>query len=99
MTVPREACYQQLPMLPKKRNETNSPTTYTMPVNGEIMRTSSRWRSLMVALLGLMLLFWYLTQPRVQMLHGADIVGLMGCGACLGIGIAGLFGRLKLRNV
>ena len=28
----------------------------------------------------------------------ADIVGLMGCGACLGVGIAGLFGRLKLRN-
>jgi hypothetical protein len=62
------------------------------------MRKDSRWSSLMVALLGLMLLFWYMTQPRVQALHGADIVGLTGCGACLGIGITGLFGRLKLRN-
>jgi len=38
--------------------------------------------------------FWYLTQPRVQALHRADIVGLTACGAC----IAGLFGRLVIRN-
>ena len=75
----------------------NSNETYRMLVNGEIMQ-KSRWSGLSVALLGLMLLFWYLTQPRVQMLHGADIVGLTGCGACLGIGIAGLFGRLRIRD-
>jgi hypothetical protein len=63
------------------------------------MRKSSRRSSFMVALLGMMLLFWYLIQPRVQRLHGADIVGLMACGACLGIGIAGLFGRFKVRNM
>ena len=51
----------------------------------------------MVALLGLMLLFWYLSQPRVRALHG-DIVGLMACGACLGIGFVGLIGQLKIRD-
>ena len=45
-----------------------------------------------------MLLFWYLNQPRVQMLHGADIVGLVGCGASFGIALAGLIGKLKVRN-
>jgi hypothetical protein len=62
------------------------------------VKKSSRWSSLTVALLGIMLLFGYLTQPRVQALHRADIVGLTACGACLGIGIAGLFGRLVIRN-
>ena len=45
---------------------------------------------------GLMFLFRYLGQPRIQMLHGADIVGLTGCGACLGVGIVGLIGLLRL---
>jgi hypothetical protein len=45
-----------------------------------------------------MMIFWYLTQPRVQMLHGADIVGLTGCGACLGVGFVGLIGRLRIRD-
>lgn len=60
------------------------------------MQKRSRFTGLILFLMGLMFLFWYLTQPRVQMLHGADIVGLTGCGACLGVGLAGLFGRLKL---
>jgi hypothetical protein len=29
-------------------------------------------------------------------LNGADIVGLTGCGACLGVGIVGLIGLLRL---
>jgi hypothetical protein len=58
------------------------------------VKKSSRWSSLTVALLGIMLLFEYLTQPRVQALHRADIMGLTACGAC----IAGLFGRLVIRN-
>ncbi len=29
------------------------------------------------------------------MLHGVDIVGLMAFGACLTLGVAGLFGRLR----
>jgi hypothetical protein len=58
------------------------------------VKKSSRWSSLTVALLGIMLLLGYLTQPRVQALHRADIVGFTACGAC----IAGLFGRLVIRN-
>jgi len=60
------------------------------------MLKRSRFMGLTLLLMGLMLLFWYLTQPRVQMLHGADIVGLTGCGACFGVGTAGLIGRLRL---
>lgn len=52
------------------------------------MKTRSRFAGLLVLLVGLMNRFRYLNQPRVQMLHGADILGLTGCGACLGVGIA-----------
>jgi hypothetical protein len=48
--------------------------------------------------MGTMVLLSILSKPRVQMLHGADIVGLIACGACFGIGFAGLLGRLRLRN-
>ena len=60
------------------------------------MKKRSRFAGLLVLLMGLMFLFRYLNQPRVQMLHGADIVGLTGCGACLGVGIVGLIGLLRL---
>lgn len=60
------------------------------------MRARSRFAGLAVSLMGVMFLLRSLGQPRVQMLHRADIVGLMGCGACLGVGIVGLLGRLRL---
>jgi hypothetical protein len=60
------------------------------------MQKSSRFMGLIILLMGFMFLFRYLNQPRIQMLHGADIVGLTGCGACLGVGIVGLLGRLRL---
>jgi hypothetical protein len=62
------------------------------------MQKSSRKAGLSLLIFAVMLLFWYLTQPRVRALHGADIVGLMACGACFGIAFAGLIGQLKLRN-
>ncbi len=62
------------------------------------MQKSSRKAGLSLLIFAVMLLFWYLSQPRIQMLHGADIVGLMGCGACFGIAFAGLFGRLRVRS-
>jgi len=43
------------------------------------MQTRSRFAGLAVLLMGLMFLFRYLGQPRIQMLHGADIVGLWTC--------------------
>lgn len=60
------------------------------------MQTRSRFAGLAVLLMGLLSLFRSLGQPRIQMLHGADILGLTGCGACLGVGIVGLIGRLRL---
>ncbi len=62
------------------------------------MKIRSRFAGLIVLLMGLMFLFRDLNKPRVQMLHGADIVGLTGCGACLGVGIVGLIGLLRLRK-
>jgi len=60
------------------------------------MQGRSRFTGLLLLLMGSMFLFRYLIQPRVQMLHGSDIVGLTGCGACLGVGLTGLLGRLRL---
>jgi hypothetical protein len=51
------------------------------------MHIRSRVAGLAVLPTGLMSLFRYLGSSRVQMLHGVDIVGLTGCGACLGVGI------------
>jgi hypothetical protein len=60
------------------------------------MQKSSRFAGLVVLLMGCLSLVAALSQPRIHMLHGADIVRLTGCGACLGVGIIGLFGRLRL---
>ena len=37
-----------------------------------------------------------LGNPRVEALHGSDVVELVASGMFLGIGFAGLMGRLKL---
>lgn len=60
------------------------------------MQKSSRITGLVILLFGFIYLFASLGQPRIQMLHGSDIVRLTGCGACLGVGIIGLLGRLRL---
>jgi hypothetical protein len=39
-----------------------------------------------------------LANPRVAELHGSDVVTLTGCGACFGVGLVALLGRLKLRS-
>ena len=62
------------------------------------MRKSGRFTGLILALLGTMVLLSNLSKPRVEALHGADIVGLLASGACFGIAFAGLLGRLRLRN-
>jgi len=48
--------------------------------------------------MGALVLLTNLSKPRVQALHGADIVGLIACGICFGVAFVGLIGRLKLRN-
>ncbi len=62
------------------------------------MKKSSRFTGLILALMGTMVLLNNLAKPRVEALHGADIVGLLASGACFGIAIAGLLGRLRVRN-
>jgi hypothetical protein len=61
-------------------------------------RRSSRFTGLILALLGTLVLLTNLSKPRVQALHGADIVGLIACGICFGVAFVGLMGRLKVRN-
>ena len=62
------------------------------------MQKSSRLTGLFVALLGLMALLASLSKPRVEALHGSDILGLIGSGMCFGVAFVGLIGRLKVRN-
>ncbi len=62
------------------------------------MEKRSRITGLMVLLFGLMALFGSLSKPRVEALHGADIVGLIGCGMCFGVALVGLLGRLMVRK-
>jgi hypothetical protein len=35
-------------------------------------------------------------KPRIETLHGSDILGLVASGICLGIGFVGLIGRLNI---
>jgi hypothetical protein len=58
----------------------------------------SRITGLLVALLGVMTLLASLSKPRMEALHGSDVVGLIGSGMCFGVAVVGLLGRLKLRN-
>lgn len=62
------------------------------------MNKRSRIAGAFVLLFGLMSLFSSLSKPRVQALHGSDIVGLIACGACFAIALVGLLGRLKMLN-
>jgi len=58
----------------------------------------SRIAGAFALLSGLMSLFSSLTKPRVQALHGSDILGLIASGACLAVALSGLLGRLKILN-
>jgi hypothetical protein len=62
------------------------------------MDKRSRIAGAFVLIFGLMSLFSSLSKPRVQALHGSDILGLMASGACLAVALVGLFGRLNIPN-
>ncbi|HVT91543.1 MAG TPA: hypothetical protein VHD76_01765 [Bryobacteraceae bacterium] len=62
------------------------------------MEKRSRIVGLVLLLVGSVALISSLTKPRVQALHGADILGLIGAGACLGVALFGLLGRLRIRE-
>ena len=59
------------------------------------LKHSSRFTGLVIALLGVMKLLNDLGKPRVEALHGVDVLGLVTAGALLGIGFIGLMGRLN----
>lgn len=49
-------------------------------------------------LFGLMALFSSLGKPGVEALRAVDSIGLIASGACLGVAIVGLLGRLRIRD-
>jgi len=60
------------------------------------MKKQSRITGVMATLLGSMVLLNSLDQPRVTALHTPDVLRLVAAGALLGIGFAGLVGRLNM---
>jgi hypothetical protein len=62
------------------------------------MQKHSRLTGLFVALFGVMALLSSLSKPRVEALHGSDILGLVASGICFGVAFVGLIGRLKVRS-
>ena len=65
---------------------------------GECMKKSSRLTGLVLTLMGAMVLLNNLGKPRVEALHGPDILGLVASGMLLGIGFFGLMGMLSFPN-
>ena len=59
------------------------------------MKKTSRVTGLVAALMGATFLLMILGNPRVEALHGVDVLGLVTSGALLGIGFVGLMGRLN----
>jgi len=62
------------------------------------MRKRSIFTGLCLSLLGSMVLLNNLGKPRIEMLHGSDVLGLGASGICLGVGFVGLLGRLRIWN-
>jgi hypothetical protein len=61
----------------------------------ELREKSSRFTGLALALMGVMKLLNDLGKPRVEALHGSDVLGLVASGGLLGVGFVGLMGRLS----
>jgi hypothetical protein len=62
------------------------------------LKKSSRFTGLVLALLGAIKLLNDLGKPRVEALHGVDVLGLVASGGLLGIGFFGLMGRLNFAS-
>jgi hypothetical protein len=65
---------------------------------GGRMRKSSRITGLSLFLLGSVVLLSNLGKPRIEALHGSDVLGLVASGICLGVGFVGLLGGLRMRD-
>ena len=62
------------------------------------LKKSSRFTGLALALMGVMKLLNDLGKPRVEALHGSDVLGLVASGMLLGVGFVGLMGMLSFPN-
>ena len=62
------------------------------------LKKSSRFTGLVAALLGAIKLLNDLGKPRVEALHGVDVLGLVASGMLLGVGFFGLMGRLNFAS-
>ncbi len=62
------------------------------------MKRTSLLIGLILALVGTLELLNSLSKPRVQQLHGADILGLVACGFAFGVSFVGLIGKLNVRG-
>ena len=62
------------------------------------LKKSSRFTGLVLTLLGAIKLLNDLGKPRVEALHGVDVLGLVASGGLLGIGFVGLMGRLNFAS-
>ena len=75
-----------------------SDTISVIEDRGDCMKRSSLITGLILVLWGGLALLSSLSKPRVQALHGTDILGLIGSGMCFGVAFVGLIGRLKVRE-
>ena len=62
------------------------------------MKKSSPLAGLVLTLIGVLVLLNNLGKPRVEALHGPDVLGLVAAGMLLGIGFVGLMGRLDFAS-
>ena len=62
------------------------------------MKKTSRLTGLVLTLTGAMVLLNNLDKPRVEALHGSDVLGLVAAGMLFGIGFVGLMGRLDFTS-
>jgi hypothetical protein len=62
------------------------------------LKKSSRFTGLVAALMGATFLLMVLTNPRVEALRVPDVVKLVASGMFLGVGLAGLLGRLNFEK-
>lgn len=61
-------------------------------------RKSNRIMGVLLLLFGSMMLLRITGTPRLAALHGSDIVTITGCGACFGVALLGLLGRINFRD-
>ena len=63
------------------------------------MKKSSRFTGLALALMGVMKLLNDLSKPRVEALHGSDVLGLVASGMLLGVGFVWPDGQAEFRQL